>query len=425
MKTARFHLIQISLAVIILITASLACQAPRPTGQPTATQGETLPPTSTPIPPTPEEGAGGEPNLVITNVSLDTDSPLAGGWVVVDVTVENQGTAVAAGFELVLIPYYGWGPPNPAGYLTLPDLAPGATHSENFTPGVLYPDAGSFTMRVLVTDDWYDIGSPDSTGTAGDFQDLPITVLEPVVLEPNLVITDVTLDTNSPPAGGWVIVDVTIENQGGATATGFELVLIPHYGWGPPNPAGYLTLPDLAPGASHTENFAPGVLYSTAGSFTLRVLVTDDWYALGDPDSTGIGGDIQDLPITVLEPVVLEPNLVITNVTLDTDAPPTGGWVIVDVTVENQGTAMATGFELVLIPHYGWGPPNPAGYLTLPDLAPGAIHSENFTPGVLYSNSGSYTLRVLVTDDWYALGNPDSTGTAGDLQDLPITVGGR
>ncbi|MGB2964031.1 MAG: hypothetical protein WBB69_08595, partial [Anaerolineales bacterium] len=178
-------------------------------------------------------------------------------------------------------------------------------------------------------------------------------------------------------------------------------------------------------GATHTENFTPGVLYPNAGSFTLRVLVTDDWYALGDPDSTGTAGDLQDLPITVLEPVVLEPNLVITTVTLDTDTPPAGGWVIVDVTVENQGGATATGFELVLIPHYGWGPPNPAGYLTLPDLAPGATHSENFTPGVLYSDPGSFTLRVLVTDDWYALGNPDSTGTAGDLQDLPITVGGR
>jgi hypothetical protein len=425
MKTAHFRVIQITLAALTLITASLACQAPRPNGLPTPTQGETLLPTNTPIPPTPEEGAGGEPNLVITNVTLDTNSPPAGGWVVVDVTVENQGSATATGFELVLIPHYGWGPPNPAGYLTLPDLAPGATHSENFTPGVLYPDAGSFTLRVLVTDDWYALGNPDSTGTAGDLQDLPITVLEPVVLEPNLVITNVTLDTNSPPAGGWVIVNVTVENQGNATATGFELVLIPHYGWGPPNPAGYLTLPDLAPGATHTENFTPGVLYPDAGSFTLRVLVTDDWYALGDPNSTGTGGNIQDLPITVMEPVVLEPNLVITNVTLDTDTPPAGGWVIVDVTVENQGGATATGFELVLIPHYGWGPPNPAGYLTLPDLAPGATHSENFTPGVLYSDPGLFTLRVLVTDDWYALGNPDSTGTAGDLQDLPITVGGR
>ncbi|MFV1950314.1 MAG: hypothetical protein ACC633_10360, partial [Anaerolineales bacterium] len=31
------------------------------------------------------------------------------------------------------------------------------------------------------------------------------------------------------------------------------------------------------------------------------VLVTDDWYALGDPDSTGTNGDYQDFTITVTE----------------------------------------------------------------------------------------------------------------------------
>lgn len=112
------------------------------------------------------------------------------------------------------------------------------------------------------------------------------------------------------------------------------------------------------------------------------------------------------------------------NVTLDTTTPTAGGWVVVDVTIENQGGAVAAGFELVLIPHYGWGPPNPAGYETLPDLAPGAIHTVTFSPGVLYTDPGTFTLRVLVTDDWYASGNPDSTGTAGDYHDILITVGG-
>jgi hypothetical protein len=94
---------------------------------------------------------------------------------------------------------------------------------------------------------------------------------------------------------------VTIENQGAYPAEDYELVLIPHYGWGPPNPAGYVALPDLTPLVPHTEVFSPGVLYSTAGTYTLRVLVTDDWYALGDPDSTGTNGDYQDFTITVTE----------------------------------------------------------------------------------------------------------------------------
>jgi len=422
MKTAHFRSIQLIIVVLALMAASLACSfagsdvPPTDETPPDATQTSDSSPTDTPV--------TGEPNLVITNVTLNTTTPPVGGWVVVDVTIENQGAATATGFELVLIPHYGWGPPNPAGYELLPDLAPGATHTVAFTPGVLYSNEGTFTLRVLVTDDWYASGNPDSTGSAGDYQDITITVSGSGVTEPNLVITNVTLDTTTPSAGGWVVVDVTIENQGGTVAAGFELVLIPHYGWGPPNPAGYEPLPDLAPGATYTKTFTPGVLYTDEGTFTLRVLVTDDWYASGNPDSTGTAGDYRDITITVSGPVVIEPNLVITNVTLDTSTPPVDGWVVVGVTIENQGGATAAGFDLVLIPHYGWGPPNPAGCEAIPALTPGATHSHTFTPGVLYSSAGTFTLRVLVTDDWYGSGNPDSTGSAGDYQDLTITVGG-
>jgi len=118
-------------------------------------------------------------------------------------------------------------------------------------------------------------------------------------LQSNPVITNVTLSTKSPPDGGFVEVEVTIKNKGDYPAENYELVLIPHYGVGPPNPAGYVTLPDLQPGVPHTEVFSPGVLYTPAGTYTLRVLVTDDWYALGDPDSTGTSGDYQDFSIEV------------------------------------------------------------------------------------------------------------------------------
>ena len=85
----------------------------------------------------------------------------------------------------------------------------------------------------------------------------------------------------------------------------------------------------------------------------------------------------------------------------------------------------ANDFELVLVPHYGWGPPNPAGYEVLPSIAPGASRGVTFSPGVLYSNAGTFTLRILVTDDWYATGNPDSTGSGGDIWDETIIVGGE
>ena len=117
----------------------------------------------------------------------------------------------------------------------------------------------------------------------------------------NMEITNVNLSATTIPINDWVGVEVTVTNQGSAAASGYDLVLIPHYGWGPPNPGGYQSIPDLLPGASHTVVFSPGVLYSNLGTFTLRVLLTDDWYALGDPDSTGTNGDYQDFTITVTE----------------------------------------------------------------------------------------------------------------------------
>ena len=234
---------------------------------------------------------------------------------------------------------------------------------------------------------------------------------------PDLVISNVDLSSTSIQVDEWVEVEVTVENQGSDIASGYEMVLIPHYGVGPPNPAGYETLPDLAPGASHTVTFSPGVLYTNQGSHTLRVLVTDDWYTSGDPDSTGTAGDVQDFTITVGGP-----NLVITNVDLSSTTVLVGGKVEVEVTVENQGTMVASGYDMVLIPHYGVGPPNPAGFENIPDLAPGDSHTITFLPGVLYPNLGSHTLRVLVSNTWMDVGDPDSTGPGGDYEDITITV---
>lgn len=232
-----------------------------------------------------------------------------------------------------------------------------------------------------------------------------------------LVITEVVLSATTIPLDSWVEVEVTVENQGTSPASGYDVVLIPHYGWGPPNPGGYQAIPDLAPGASHTINFSPGVLYGNIGTFTLRVLVTDDWYSLGDPDSTGTAGDLEDFTITVQGA-----NLVVTDVTLSATTVLTNEWVTLDVTVENQGNLAASGYDLVIIPHYGWGPPNPAALEALPVMAPGAVHVVAITPGIIYSTPGTFTIRALVTDDWYALGDPDSTGTAGDYLDTDITV---
>lgn len=250
----------------------------------------------------------GEPNLVITEVVLSATTIPVDDWVEVEVTVENQGFGLASGYDVVLIPHYGWGPPNPAGYEAIPDLAPGDSYTIEFQPGVLYANIGTFTLRVLATDDWYDAGDPDSTGSAGDLSDHTITV-EGV----DLVITDVSFSATTAEIGEWITMDVTVENQGNLPASGYDVVIIPHYGWGPPNPAGLEALPVLAPGDSHTVDITPGLLYSTEGTYTVRSLVTDDWYTEGDPDSTGTAGDYQDDLVTILAPTPVPTPLPITG----------------------------------------------------------------------------------------------------------------
>jgi len=115
----------------------------------------------------------------------------------------------------------------------------------------------------------------------------------------DLAITDVTLGNDAPAVNEPVALRVTVVNQGGATAEGFQLIVIPHYGVGAPNPFAGVDLQPLAPGQSAVVPIEPGPAYLEAGTYTLRIVVTDDWAALGDPDSTGSGGDWWDAQITV------------------------------------------------------------------------------------------------------------------------------
>jgi hypothetical protein len=246
-------------------------------------------------------GGGGSPgdSSILTGLVFD-DSNADG--------IHDPGEPGFAGVELILETGPCLAPVGSTTELTAPD--------GTFQFEILPPTAGTYCLRIdpltppndtILIPGGFVVppgGEMEITLTEGeDISDLLFAwdfQFAGSDLAPNPVITNVVLSTTTPPDGGWVEVEVTIENQGAYTAEDYELVLIPHYGWGPPNPAGYVPLPDLMPGVPHTEVFSPGVLYSPAGTYTLRVLVTDDWYALGDPDSTGTNGDYQDFTITVL-----------------------------------------------------------------------------------------------------------------------------
>ena len=223
-------------------------------------------------------------------------------------TIKDPGEAIFAGVEVV----YGAGDCSIAGAdLTTLSQADGTyqfflpspnagTHCISIDPlvepntSLLIP--GGFT---LPTSNQYEVTIVE--GEARTDLDFGWQFQFDNIENPLMEITSVVLDTTTIPVNTFEDVEVTVTNVGTGDAIGFELVLIPHYGVGPPNPAGYELLPDLAPGASHTVLFSPGLIYSSGGTYTLRTLVTDTWYSLGNPDNVGLYGDFEDTTITVTE----------------------------------------------------------------------------------------------------------------------------
>lgn len=223
-------------------------------------------------------------------------------------TVQDPGEVPFVGVEVV----YGAGPCSTAGAdLTLLSQADGTyqfflpspnagTHCISIDPlvepntSLLIP--GGFT---LPTSNEYEVTIVE--GEARTDLDFGWQFQFDNIETPLMEITNVNLASTTILANKFEDVEVTVTNNGTGDAIGFELVLVPQYGVGPPNPAGYEFLPPMAPGASHTVLFSPGVIYSSGGTYTLRTLVTDAWYATGDPENLGLYGDLEDTTITVTE----------------------------------------------------------------------------------------------------------------------------
>ena len=157
--------------------------------------------------------------------------------------------------------------------------------------------------------------------TLGDVEhDMGINNLNPA----DMAITDVQVSDLILTENAFAEVEVTIENQGGVNSSDYHLVLLSQYGTGPnQNPAGAEAARALDTLDSHTFTFSPGVSYPTAGTYTMRALLTNNWPTHADPDSTGGFGDIWDTEINVIlglcNPFAdLELSLVLLNLPSDT-----------------------------------------------------------------------------------------------------------
>ena len=280
----------------------------------------------------------GQPDLVVTAISLSPTNPTADGTFSAQVTVKNQGTASGNGGRLEV-------------WTDLPSLpACGATGNQYFDVGPLesgqsktFPfnnlgagAAGTKTFRAFVDS----LCQTTESNEGNNQSSLSFTVN--AAGQPDLVVTGITLNPGSPTANGTFSAQVTVKNQGTASGNGGRLEV-------------WTDLPAApACGAAGTQNTSVGTLAAgesksfffsslgagAAGTKTFRAFVD----SLCQTTESGEGNNQSSLSFTVS--AAGQPDLVVTAISLNPANPTANGTFSAEVTVKNQGTASGNGGRL-------------------------------------------------------------------------------
>lgn len=119
-------------------------------------------------------GGGARPTLTITNVVVSDSTPASSDWVTITFLVTNEGDTPAENFDIVVISDYSpSGPNNPLEPSRIELLYPDM--SADFEYQVFYGVAGSYTIRILATYDWYETGNAEP-GDGEAAADVSVTV---------------------------------------------------------------------------------------------------------------------------------------------------------------------------------------------------------------------------------------------------------
>lgn len=195
-------------------TATTAPPAPTRTtaaAPPTNTPVPPPPPTNTPVPPPP-----GQPDLTISELSVDPANPAYGASGAAYFTVRNRGSGPAG--QSVL--YYQWGPGgSEVGQAQVPALAAGAEHSLGANVGPFY---SSFSVWGVI-----DAGSAVAESNEdNNRREFMVNVAAAAL--PDLVIKELNLEP-WPYSGGSSYMSMRISNSDSGDAGPFTW----WYKWGP------------------------------------------------------------------------------------------------------------------------------------------------------------------------------------------------
>ncbi len=287
------------------------------------------------------QGPTAQPDLVVDAISYSPTTPTVGSTITFQVTVRNQGTASAGSFVLRL--------QGAASYqdATVSSLAAGASTTRTFTlPLSTSPE--TFTATADVN------GQVSESDEANNTRQ--VTVTGPVA-QPDLVVDAISYSPTTPTVGSTVTFQVTVRNQGTASAGSFTVRL--------QGVATYqdATVSSLAAGASTTRTFTLP-LSTSPETFTATADVNGQVSESDEANNTR--------QVTVTGPVA-RPDLVVDNITYTPTTPNLGQTITFQVTVRNQGTASAGSFTVRL--------QGAASYqdATVSSLAAGASTTRTFT----------------------------------------------
>ncbi|HEC63045.1 MAG TPA: PKD domain-containing protein, partial [Candidatus Acetothermia bacterium] len=219
--------------------------------------------------------AAPKPDLVIQNITYSPSSPAVGSTVSFQVTVKNQGAAAAGAFRIRLV---GAGPAVEA---SLASLAAGASRTVNLS----LPLSQSPETFTATADYYNQVAESDEGNNTSQVTVIGVTPL------PDLVIQSVTYSPSSPTVGQVLTFQITVRNQGAASAGGFYVRL--QDGGGHQN----ASLGGLAAGASHTVALS---LPLTASSETFTI--TADVF--GQVSESDEGNNTYQLTVTTATPAL-------------------------------------------------------------------------------------------------------------------------
>ena len=252
-------------------------------------------------------------DLVVTGLSVNPPSPIAGQSVQVNVTVKNQGTCdVTTGF-VVQWQSSSFGGDTLGGTLTELD----AGQSQTLTFPYIFTKAGNFLTTATV-----DSGKAvPETIESNNSRLLSVTVQAATT---DLIVSSIVFTPNPAVATDPTHVAITLQNTGNTDAGPFTAQWVSQ----PNAKAITQQYPGLAAGASILWEF--DYTYTRAGSFdTVATVDTGN-----DVKETNENNNSLTVPLTVDPPLA---DLIVTNVSINPTNPIAGQPAVVTVTVQNVG----------------------------------------------------------------------------------------